>query len=52
LIELDKGSFDNIAWQIKNTTIKATVELFWAAIYKIPAQQQALDVAHYLHHLC
>lgn len=26
LIELDKGSFDNIAWQIKNVTIKATVE--------------------------
>lgn len=24
-IELDKNSFDNIAWQIKNTTIRATV---------------------------
>jgi hypothetical protein len=26
LIELDKSSFDNIAWQIKNSTIRATVE--------------------------
>lgn len=36
LIELDKNSFDNIAWQIKRATIRATVEPNRLSMIEVP----------------
>jgi hypothetical protein len=35
-LELDKGSFDNIAWQIKNPIIKVTVEPNQMTLVEVP----------------
>ncbi|MGZ3913157.1 MAG: hypothetical protein ACXVB3_05475 [Flavisolibacter sp.] len=39
-IELDKNSFDDISWKIKNTTIRATVEPNLFKIIKVPVLVQ------------
>lgn len=39
-IELDKNSFDNIAWKIKNTSIRATVEPNRLKIIHVPVLVQ------------
>lgn len=36
IIELDKGSFDNVAWQVRNATIRITIEPNQSTLIQVP----------------